>query len=109
MNYKLPIIEKYLQKHFPSILKVEFSKTQSYLGSSFDLPKEERTITKDVIEITFDNLKGNLSKSELSELRSEIWNTLSREFGLQIEKYGSKYNLEFFVAATIKYSKYQGI
>ena len=36
MNYKLPIIEKYLQKHFPSILKVEFSKTQSYLGSSFD-------------------------------------------------------------------------
>lgn len=109
MNYKLPIIEKYLLKHFPSILKVEFSKTQSYLGSSFELPQEERTITKDVIEITFDNLKGNLSKGQLSELRLEIWNTLSREFGLQIEKYGSKYDLEFFVAATIKYSKYQGI
>jgi hypothetical protein len=109
MNYKLPIIEKYLQKRFSSILKVEFSKKQSYLGSSFDLPEEERTITKDVIEITFDNLKGNLSKSELSELRSEIWNSLSTGFGLGIEKYGSKYDLEFFVAATIKYSKYQGI
>ena len=109
MNYKLPIIEKYLLKHFPSILKVEFSKKQSYLGSSFDLPEEERTITKDVIEITFDNLKGNLSKGQLSELRSDIWNTLSHVFGLQIEKYGSKYDLEFFVAATVKYSKYQGI
>jgi hypothetical protein len=88
---------------------VEFSKTQSYLGSSFDLPQEERTITKDVIEITFDNLKGNLSKSELSELRSSIWSSLSTGFGLDVEKYGSKYDLEFFVAATIKYSKYQGI
>ena len=44
MNKIVPLIEQVILRSFPDVMDVSFTKKNVYLGSSKELPKEERTI-----------------------------------------------------------------
>ena len=103
MNYRLPIIEKFIIKHFPDIMDVYFTEKRSHLGSSYDLPEEERTITVTVINIVINNLKDNLSYVKKREMSHDIIDKLESGFGIDYRLYGSKWDIEFHIAEIKKY------
>jgi hypothetical protein len=104
MNYQLPIIEKFIIKHFPDIMDVYFTEKRVYLGSSYDLPEEERTITQTVINIVINNLKNNLQYSEKRQLSHNIIDKLEGGFGINYRLYGSKWDIAFHIAEIKKYN-----
>ena len=107
MNYKLPIIEKYIQKNYSKYVNVvDFKTTSVYLGSSYNLPENQRTITQDVILITLNNISGELTLSNLNSVRLKIFRDINETFGLNLEGYGSKYELKFNVLTTMSWDKY---
>lgn len=110
MNYKLPIIEKYLQKNYPRVVSnVDFSNSYVYLGSSPEIPEEERRIKLDNILITLDNTKGEYSKPELTKIKLKITEEINENFDLNIRKYASKYDIKFFVLTKITWEKWSSI
>lgn len=105
MNPKLPLIEKYIQKLYPEVLKVDFSKKRVYLGSA-DIPVDERSIIRDIIEITINNINKEILPSDLRSLINKIADDIDETFSLNMEDYGSKYDTEFFVATTLELNTY---
>lgn len=105
MNPKLPLIEKYIQKRYPEVFKVDF-KTQKVHLASGDIPKEERDIIRYIILITFDNSNNDRRWSDLSDLLEKIWEDVDTTFSLDVSEYGSKYEFEYFVLTTIPWIEY---
>ena len=84
-------------------MDVYFTETSVYLASSFELPEEERTITRTVINIVINNLKNNLrNRSQKNELISNINDRLSG-FGVDQFEYGSKWGAQYHIAEIKKY------
>ena len=98
MNKILPLIEQVILRSFPDVMEVEFKKTQAYLGSSPELPEEERTIERIEIIVTFNNLKGERSWGYLWEKRKEVIDKVESYFNLDWRKYGSKWDFDFYEA-----------
>ena len=103
MNYQLPIIEKFIIRYYPDVMDVYFTEQDVYLAGSFELPEEERTITRTVINIVINNLKNNLrTRNQKSELISNINDRLSG-FGVDQFEYGSKWGTQYHIAEIKKY------
>ena len=69
MHKLVPLIEKVILNSFPDVMEVDFEKVKVYLGSSFELPEEERTIERIEIIVTIDNLKKGYTWYQLSNLK----------------------------------------
>lgn len=98
MNKLLPLIEQVILRSFPQVMNVDFEKSSSYLGSSPELPEEERTIEVTEIIVTINNLKGDKNWYDLKQLKSEIIEKVESYFGLDVFKYGSGWDFEFYQA-----------
>jgi hypothetical protein len=103
MNHRLPIIEKFIIKHYPDVMDVYFTEMRVFLAGSTELPFNERTITRTVINIVINNLKNNLpNRSQKNELISNINDRLSG-FGVDQFEYGSKWGTQYHIAEIKKY------
>jgi len=98
MNRLLPLIEQVILRSFPQVMNVDFEKISSYLGSSPELPEEERTIEVTRIIVTINNLKGDKTWYDLKQLKSEIIEKVESYFGLDVYIYGSGWDFEFYQA-----------
>jgi hypothetical protein len=92
-------IEMYLKENFEDVVDVKFVKKKVLLAS------EDRTIESTEIQILIDPmkvLKGNFQmvRADVSEVRRNIWRQLNSMFGLNIEEYGSPWDIKFFVITT---------
>ncbi len=92
-------IEMYLKENFEDVVDVKFVKKTVFLAS------EDRKIESTEIQILIDPmkvLKGNFQmvRVDVSEVRRNIWRQLNSMFGLKIEKYGSPWDIKFFVITT---------
>lgn len=94
-----PLIEKVIYNSYKdNIFNVEFRNKRVYLGSSSELPEEERTINVTVIIITLNNLDSKYQNYELKSMRREIIDKIDSIFSLNYMYYGSKWDFEFKVA-----------
>ena len=98
MNKIVPLIEQVILRSFPEVYDVRFNVDKIYLGSSSELPEEERTIDRTVIIVTFNNLKGEYSWNYLWNKRSEVIDKVESYFNLGWRKYGSKWDFDFYEA-----------
>ena len=98
MNKLVPLIEQVILRSFPEVMNVDFEKINSYLGSSPELPEEERTIEVIRIIVTINNLKGQKTWYDLKTLKSEVIEKVESYFSLDVWKYGSVWDFEFFQA-----------
>ena len=98
MNKIVPLIEQVILRSFPEVMDVSFTKKNVYLGSSKELPKEERTIEVIQINVTFNNLKGEHNWGYLWEKRKEVIDKVESYFNLGWRKYGSKWDFDFYEA-----------
>lgn len=89
-----------IKKKFPIVKKVYFTERPTYLGSSSELPEEERTIQVNVINIVIDNEEGDLLRHQVMQIRREILNFLEN-LGLNLWDYGSKWGTLFRVIQTV--------
>ena len=89
---------KVILNSFPDVMEVDFEKVKVYLGSSFELPEEERTIEVIKIHVTFNNLKGERNWGYLWEKRKEVIDKVESYFNLDWRKYGSKWDFDFYEA-----------
>jgi hypothetical protein len=92
-------IEMYLKENFEDVVDVKFVKKKVLLAS------EDRTIESTEIQILIDPmkvLKGNfrMLNADISEIKKSIWRQLNSMFGLNIEEYGSPWDIKFFVITT---------
>ena len=102
MNYRLPIIEKFIIRHYPDVMDVYFTEEKVYLASA-KIPEKERTITRTVINIVINNLKNNLrNRSQKSELISNINDRLSG-LGVDQFEFASKWDTQYHIAEIKKY------
>lgn len=102
MDKILPMIEKVILNSFPDVMDVRFEDRLTYLGSSYELPEEERTISVTRIVITINNLKDELKYMDLYELRKNILDKLNGYFNLDFYSYGSKWDTLFLIAKVEK-------
>ena len=102
MHKLVPLIEKVILNSFPDVMEVDFEKVKVYLGSSFELPEEERTIERIEIIVTINNLKKGYTWYQLSNLKSQIIEKVESYFNLDWREYGSKWAFEFYQARTEK-------
>lgn len=105
MNPKLPLIEKYIQKLYPEVLKVDFIKRRVYVANA-DIPEDDRIIIRDIIEITINNINKEILPSDLRTLINKIADDIDETFSLNMEDFNSKYDTEFFVATTLELNTY---
>ena len=77
MHKLVPLIEKVILNSFPDVMEVDFEKVKVYLGSSFELPEEERTIERIEIIVTINNLKKGYTWYQLSNLKNQIIKAIS--------------------------------
>ena len=96
MNKVLPLIEQLILRSFPEVYDVSFKVKKVYLGSSPELPEEERSIDVTVIIVTFNNLKGEYSLSYLWDKRSEVIYKVSSYFNINHTRYGAKWDFDFY-------------
>jgi hypothetical protein len=101
MNKILPVIEQVILRSFPDVMDVEFKEKKTYLGSSSELPEEERTIIVIEIIVTFNNLKGEHSWGYLWEKRKEVIDKVESYFNINHRLYGSKWDFDFNEAKKI--------
>lgn len=83
-------IESFLKERYPIVYKVNFKKYNVLLGSSEERPIIERT----VIEIILNGLDYNYKSHELRNVGKQIRETLDTFFNLNIEEYGSEWDIE---------------
>ena len=88
------VIETFLKKRFDNIVWVKFKKVKTFLAN------DDKTIEVTKIVVLVDPigiLEGNLysNKTDYS-IRGEIWNELNSVFSLDMDKYGSMWDLEVF-------------
>ena len=98
MHKLVPLIEKVILNSFPDVMEVDFEEVLSFLGSSPELPEEERTVKKILIIVTIDNLKKGYTWYQLSNLKSQIIEKVESYFNLDWREYGSKWAFEFYQA-----------
>jgi len=91
-------IERFLKSTFNDVVDVKFKKVGVWLAS------EDRRIERTNIQILIDPegiLKGNFKPNKgvliSHDLKREIWRTIDSMFGLNMEEYGSEWDVEFFV------------
>ena len=89
-------IEKFLKAKYDSIVSVFFRKSNVWLAS------EDRSIERTVITVIVDPYKildGNFDgifKQYDRNIRREIWNDLNTLFTLNVDKYGSDWDIEVY-------------
>jgi hypothetical protein len=106
MNPKLPFIEKYIIKHHPTVDKVYFTQYNSWLGSSPELPDSERSVNVTRINIVVDNSNETYTPWGVRSLAMQIRNEIDSYFNLDLGKYGSKYDTEFYVKSVSTLTDY---
>lgn len=93
-------IERFLRSSFSEVVDVKFSKVMVWLAS------DDREIERNKIQVLIDPqgiLKGNfnlnVSKGHFIgyDLKKDIWRTVNSMFSLNMEEYGSDWDIEFFV------------
>lgn len=86
------LIENYIKSNIDDVVWVKFKKGEVFLAHD-DITIESTTII--VLVDTIGILEGNLYSNKMDyTIRTEIWNTLNTVFGLDMDKYGSKWDLE---------------
>lgn len=89
-----------IKNKFPQVKKVYFTDATAYLGSSPELPEEERTMKRIIINVVIDNEEGDLLRHEYMGIRSKILIFLEN-LGLDLWGYGSKWGTSFRVLQTM--------
>ena len=91
-------IERFLKKTFDAVVDVKFRKVGVYLAG------DDRSIERTQILILIDPegvLKGNFNPNKSNfvghDLKREIWRTIDTMFSLNVEEYGSDWDIEFKV------------
>jgi len=91
-------IERFLKSTFDEIVDVKFKKVGVWLAS------DDRDIEVNKIQVLIDPqgiLKGNFNVSKGHfigyDLKKDIWRAVNSMFSLNMEKYGSDWDIEFFV------------
>jgi hypothetical protein len=91
-------IERFLRSSFSEVVDVKFSRVGVWLAS------DDREIERTKIHVLIDPqgiLKGNFNVSKGHfigyDLKKEIWQTVNSMFNLNMEEYGSDWDIEFFV------------
>jgi len=92
-------IESFLKSSFDEVVGVKFNKVSRNLA--YD---EGKRIEVNIIEILIDPegiLKGNFNPNRGDfvgdDLKIQIWQTINSMFSLNMEKYGSEWDIEFFI------------
>jgi hypothetical protein len=92
-------IESFLRSSFDEVVDVKFKKVGRILGSD-----ENRRIEVTKIQILIDPegiLKGNFNPNRGhfvgDDLKIQIWQTINSMFSLNMEEYGSEWDIEFHV------------
>lgn len=91
-------IERFLKSSFSEVVDVKFRKVGVWLAS------DDREIERNKIQVLIDPqgiLKGNFNVSKGHfigyDLKKDIWQTVNSMFSLNMEEYGSDWDIEFFV------------
>jgi hypothetical protein len=91
-------IERFLKGTFDEVVDVRFKKVGVYLAG------DDKTIQRNQIQVLIDPqgiLKGNFNVSKGHfigyDLKKDIWQTVNSMFSLNMEGYGSDWDIEFFV------------
>ena len=90
------VIEKYLYKSYDYIVSVDFHKTSVWLAS--DNRAHDRTVIRIIID-PYKILDGNIDgsfKSYDRDIRRKIWRDIDTYFGLEVDKYGSDWDIEVY-------------
>ena len=95
-------IERFLKSSFSEVVDVKFKKVGVWLAS------DDREIERNKIQVLIDpqgilkgNFNVNVSKGHFIgyDLKKDIWQTVNSMFSLNMEEYGSDWDIEFFVLA----------
>jgi len=93
-------IESFLKSSFDDVVDVKFKKVGRVLGSDENNKKIEVTM----IQILIDPegiLKGNFNPKKGyyvgDDLKIQIWQTINSMFSLNMEEYGSEWDIEFLI------------
>lgn len=87
------IIKYYLLDNY-DLYKVDFSEKRVQLGSG--AVDGETIINVKVVNIYFDNIDGKTTSQEMYTISGKIWDDLNNLFGLELDKYGSKWELNVY-------------
>jgi hypothetical protein len=93
-------IESFLKSSFDEVVDVKFRKVGIVLGSETPSRRIERTNIQILIDpegILKGNFKPNKGHFVGDNLKIEIWQTINSMFSLNMEKYGSDWDIEFHV------------
>ncbi len=95
-------IKSYILKKYPLVKDVYFTTKTSWLGSSSQLSSEEREIKVSMINVVIDNYTNSFSRSQISNIKHEIWEDVDDMFSLETTEYGSKWYFQFYRLITEK-------
>lgn len=87
------IIKYYLLDNY-DLYKVDFSEKKVQLGSG--AVDGETIINVKVVNIYVDNIDGKTTSQEMYTISGKIWDDLNTLFGLELGKYGSKWDLNVY-------------
>lgn len=84
------LLEKYILERYPMVRSVGFGTKKVHLGSGPN-DKGETDIVQTIIFINF--IKGEMINNSPSYILKNIYNDLNSMFNLNIEKYGSYWDI----------------
>lgn len=84
-------IKKVILDEFSMVKEVRFTNIKVVMASSQGAPTIERT----VIWVIFDNSQNQYDRNQLIEIKRNIRSIVDGIFGLDFEKYGSEWDIEF--------------
>ena len=88
------MIKEYILRNY-DVLDVEYTTSKSYLASGPN-EKGETSVNVKVINVYIENFKHKKRYGDLKEIKSSLWNILGSLFGIDLNGYGSEWDLKVY-------------
>jgi len=105
MNSKIQAVKKYILGNYPKVSSVETTTKIVHLGSGPN-EKGEAEVEQIVFLVTIDNTDDDLHPNGITIMSVNIYREVDKTLGLGIDKYGSKYDIEFYVLSKMRLRDY---
>jgi hypothetical protein len=89
-------IERFIKESFPYVVSVSFVDTGVWLAQ--ENKRTDRTLIIVIVDpynILHGNINGAWNRYD-NNIRREIWNSINSFFNLELDKYGSKWDLNVY-------------
>jgi septum formation topological specificity factor MinE len=102
-SQELQLIGESIKDNFPQVIAISFKEKGVMLGDSMKMIKRK---VIDVITDYHNVLEGNTNVSQIGDtkLNKEIRSFVEKYFSIDFNKYGSEYEINFYVLGTLKSS-----